>query len=174
MKPSEIPMLEEIFERLRRGEHICPEDGEVYRALDAHAAELAELFGGLGFRLVRHRADFFHFTAPERFSPTGARVAVFAFILVEWLAGRGETVERAVMEEPFAVEDLPHLESRRYRRFMADVDVADASGMDNLLRQLERLGFVRFVSDGVLRFRRPAYRLLDLCAEVARRSGGGE
>jgi len=57
--PFDIPMLSEIFEVLRRGRHICSEDGDLYWAVRDNLDALEGLFYRLGFRLEAHPRDFY-------------------------------------------------------------------------------------------------------------------
>ena len=57
--PCDLPYLDEIFQRLCRGRHICAEDGNHYHALFDNVDLYRQLFDHLGFRLEAHPRDFF-------------------------------------------------------------------------------------------------------------------
>lgn len=168
MSWSELPRIGDIFDRLKNGRHISTDDGALYKALAENENEFRDLFASLGFSLVHHDRGFFFFKSDARFSQAGVRIAVFFFILVEWLSDRGEPLEEALFTRLFSSAELPHLEQKRYRAYMSEAGVDDEDSLDNLLRQMERSGFIRSEGERVFRFRTPAYRLLDLCAEALR------
>lgn len=178
--PFDLPRLEEVFDALRRGRHLCPEDGDLYWALRDHHAAYADLFGRLGFRLEAHPRDFFYFRGEGGLSDVGARMALFLFVLVEALADQGAPVEEALLTRTFAVPELPHLGSERYRAYLREAGVEGEEGLEGVVRNLERFGFARRLGEGGFRFRPPAYRFLDLClaaladAPAAGEEGGGE
>ena len=165
--PFALPQLAEIFNELRRGRHLCPEDGALYYALRDHIDSFRDLFRHLGFRLEFHSRDFYYFRGEGSLSDTASRMAVFFFILMEHLAGRGEAVEEGMMSGTFAVADLPHLNSDRYRTYMHEAGVDDEEGLLTVIRNLERFGFLQR-REGHFRFRSPAYRFFDLCLEILR------
>ena len=173
MSWSDLPDVREVFKLLRSGRNVAMEDGRPFRALAGNETEFRELFSALGFDLIRHPRDFFYFKADSRYSPTGAKVAVFFFILVEWIADRGEAVEETVFNQSFALSDLPHLIRDRYRAYMAEAGVDGEDGLQNVLRSMVRMGFLRMEDGSAIRFRTPAYRLMDLCTDVLRESGEG-
>ena len=47
--PCDLPFLDEIFQRLCRGRHICAEDGNYYHALYDNFDLYQQLFDRLGF-----------------------------------------------------------------------------------------------------------------------------
>ena len=57
--PCDLPYLDEIFQRLCRGRHICAEDGNYYHALYDNYDLYQQLFDRLGFRLESHPRDFY-------------------------------------------------------------------------------------------------------------------
>lgn len=168
---SELPELKEVFKRLRSGRHVSGEDGAIYRALNEHEEEFRVLFDSLGFELLRHRRDFFYFKGSSGYSSFGTRIAVFFFILVESIAERGERLEETLFTQSFLIADLPHFQRERYRKYMAEAGMEDEDSLHNLFQRMERLGFLRREDEHSLRFRTPAYRLLDLCTEVLGESG---
>lgn len=172
--PYALPHLAEAFDLLRSGYHISRDDGNLYWALHDNIDAYVDLFKHLGFRLECHPRDFYYFHGEGDLSETSSRMALFVFILVEWLADRGENVEEAVMAAPFTIEDLPHLKSERYKAAMKEVGVMDQEGIVAILRTMERFGFVRRQGDRVFRFRTPAYRFFDLCLAVLASNGASE
>lgn len=161
----EHPKLAEIFRLLRDGRHLCMEDGELYAALEENIDDFTELFGALGYRLEPHRKGIYFFRGDTQVSDAARRFAVFAFIAVEFLGDSGRGIEEALFNRSFAVDELPHLQSERYRETMAEIGITNVEELTKLLKSMERFGFTE-MSGEQARFRRPMYRLLDLCLRV--------
>ena len=159
------PKLAQIFRALRDGRHLCLEDGELYTALEENAEGFTELFKALGYTLKPHRKGIYFFHGDNAVTDTARRFAVFAFILVEHLGDSGQGIEEALFTSSFLVEELPHLQSDRYRETMAEMGVANVEDLSKLVRSMERFGFAAPDGDRV-RFRRPMYRLIDLSVRV--------
>ena len=169
--PLAIPRLSEIFEALRRGRHICSEDGDLYWAVRDNIEILERLFSGLGFRLETHPRDFYYFHGTGSLSDRSERMAVFMFILVEWLSDRGDRVEETLMTRKFDVGEMPHLQLERYRQYMNEAGIADENGIADIIRNLERFGFARRHGDRLFSFKSPVFRFVDLCYAVLEMDG---
>jgi len=163
--PASLPRLKEIFRQLSAGRHISVEDGVVYQDMLKHEEAFKSLFSNLGFWMEKHPRGFFYFRGEERVSERAALMALFMFILVDHLAGRGAPIEESIMTNEFAINELPHLTAERYAMLMKDGGIADHEALEKLLKRMERLGFVA-CKNGRMRFRTPAYRLLDLCLQI--------
>ena len=170
--PFALPMLEEIFNELRRGRHICAADDKVYRALRDNLDAFQDLFSHLGFKLQAHQRDFFYFRGQDSLSPQASRMAVFVFILIEFLSDQGEPVVDTLMTRTFSVVDLPHFKSARYRAYLKEAGISGEDDLNGLLRQLERFGFIQRNTDNTFNFRAPAYRFFDVCIEILNRDEG--
>jgi chromosome condensin MukBEF MukE localization factor len=164
--PFALPQLSLIFDALRRGRHLCPEDGKLYWALRDHLGAFLELFDHLGFRLEQHPRDFFYFRGKDSLSPQASRMAVFVFVLVESLSDQGLPVVETLMTETFSVSDLPHLKGARYRTYLKEAGAATEDDLRGIIRQLDRFGFAQRLTDDRFRFRTPAYRFFDACTEI--------
>lgn len=162
----DLPHMEEVFDALRRGRHITLRDGELFQALQNHHEEYTELFGNLGFDLVHHSRDFYYFRDRNNFTDRASRIAVFMFILVEWLADQGEPVEETIMTRRFDVDDLPHLESERYVDYMREAGVRDRDDLVRVIQSMARFGFARRTGGGTLEFAPPIYRFLEMCMDM--------
>ena len=169
--PFALPRLQEVFEALRRGRHLCPEDGDLYWAVRDHHEAFRELFSHLGFRLETHPRDFFYFAGEGGLSDAASRMALFVFILVEALADQGAAVEESLMTRTFSLPELPHLSGERYRAYLKEAGAEGDEGLEGIVRNLERFGFVRRSGKEAFRFRPPAYRFLDLCHRVLAEEG---
>ncbi|HRW77307.1 MAG TPA: hypothetical protein P5207_01440 [Candidatus Sabulitectum sp.] len=165
MSGEELPLIKELFERLRTGRHVYHADGECYRALCGNEEEYREFFASLGFTLTRHQRDFFYLQGSGGGS-FSAKAAVFFFILAEWVSDNGESVTEALFESPVPLNKLPHLERERYRKYMAETGVDSEETLTNLLNRMQRLGFIELQGAEGIIFREPSYRFLDLCAEI--------
>jgi chromosome condensin MukBEF MukE localization factor len=164
--PYALPQLNEIFDALRRGRHLCPEDGKPFFALRDNLEDFQELFHHLGFHLVVHPRDFLYFRGKDSLSPQGSRMAVFIFILIEALADEGEPVVETLMTKTFTIPDLPHLKSARYRAYMKEIVASEEDDLRRIVQQLDRLGFAQKLTDETFRFRAPAYRFFDACSQI--------
>lgn len=161
------PKLARLFHLLRDGRHICLEDGDLYAALAEHTDAFTALFHALGYDLHTHRKGIYYFRGEATVTDTARRFALFTFILVETLGDAGRGVEEHLFTTTFPVDQLPHLRSERYRETMAELHVATPEDLVRLLKSMERFGFTEVQGDGDrVRFRRPMYRLLDLCTRV--------
>ncbi len=169
ISPFDLPHLSEIFDALRRGRHLCAADGKLYWALRENLDAYQDLFHHLGFRLQVHGRDFFYFRGKDSLSPQASRMAVFVFILIEALSDQGEPVVDSLMTRTFAVPDLPHLKSARYRAYLKEAGALNEDDLRNILRQLERFGFIQRHTDDSFSFRTPAYRFFDVCVEILNR-----
>lgn len=163
--PYALPYLEEIFGKLRRGEHICAEDGDYYYALRKDFDLFSDLFTQLGFRLECHPRDFFYFRGKSPLSETSSRLALFIFILMEYLEGKGEPVVETLLTKSFAMDELPHLTTDRYRSYMKEAGVEDDEALEGLISNLSRLGIAQRKGN-TFRFRAPIYRFFDICLRI--------
>ena len=64
----DLPRLDEVFNALRRGRHICVRDGALYQAVKSKTEDFKDLFRQLGFELAHHPRDFFYFVDPGNFT----------------------------------------------------------------------------------------------------------
>lgn len=165
--PCDLPYLDDIFQRLSRGRHICAEDGHQYRALYDDFDLYQKLFDRLGFRLEAHPRDFYYFRGDKdkSISDASSRMALFIFILMEFLEGQGEPVAESILTREFTIADMPHFSTERYRIYMKESGIADHDGLEGVVQSLERFGFaVR--KGGSFRFRSPVYRFFDICHSI--------
>jgi hypothetical protein len=167
--PYALPHLAEIFDALRRGHHLCAADGVLYQALRENLEAYRDLFHHLGFRLQVHQRDFFYFRGKDSLSSQASRMAVFVFILIESLSDQGEPVVDTLMTRTFAIPDLPHLKSARYRAYLKEAGASSEDNLRMITRQLERFGFVQRHTEDTFNFRTPAYRFFDVCIEILNR-----
>ena len=170
----ELPHLAQVFELLRRGHHICSFDGAPYRALTEHQDQFTTLFQALGFELVAHHRDFFYFRTQGKPSDTASRMALFVLILVEDLSNRGKDIEQTLLNEPFTLGELPHLESERHQRIMNESGVNGPEDLEKVVGLLDRFGFAHRQGPNVFTFRPPVCRFLDLCLDVLGDEEGDE
>lgn len=164
---SELPQLDIIFEELRRGRHLCEEDRTSYYLLKEQFESYKQLFMALGFELCFHDRGFFYFQGRGELAKEATQMAVFFFVFVDALGDEGVNINQAIFEHEYRVEELPHFQRESHRQCMAEVEVHDVDGLRKVVGRLERHGFVRSGKDGWFRFRRPAWRFIDLCMEAA-------
>jgi len=161
MEAHELPLLQTIFTELRKGRHLCLEDGAPFEALAADPERYQSLFAALGLNLVFHGRGFFYLD--DESSPRAAqRMLLFTAILVETLDDQGVNLDTELTRLPILPAKLPHLQHEKYARVMAEVDVTTEEALLKVLDALKRYGLAEPMKDGTWRFRTPAYRLLDI------------
>jgi hypothetical protein len=167
---SELPHLQEIFDRLRRGYHLSPEDEPAFSTVAANFEAYAAYFSPLGLTLVRHPRDFFYFEpdAGETVSDVLPRIAAFSFILIDHAANQGRPIEEFLLSQHFLISKLPHFTLDRYAALLRQMEVEDVAGLRLILKNMERLGWVKFVGEEEFRFLRPFHRVFDKCLELSR------
>jgi hypothetical protein len=166
--------LREIFEKLKNGYHISPDDDVIYAALNGERYDdYADYFSGLGFTLHQHENDFFYFEpeAGDTASPRLAKIAVFSFILIDHIANRGLPVEPTLFAETFTLRHLPHFSLDSYRARLEQVGITDHAGLREVIHYLKHVGWAKWVAEDEFRFLRPFHRLLSKCLELADQSG---
>jgi hypothetical protein len=161
MESHELPLLQAIFTDLRKGRHICMEDGPAYEALAAAPERYQSLFAALGLNLVCHGRGFFYLD--DESSPrTAQRMILFTAILVEGLDDQGVNLDTELTRVKILPDRLPHLRHDKYARVMAEVDVTTEEGLLRVLEAMKRYGLAEPLKDGTWQFRTAAYRLLDI------------
>lgn len=167
---NDLPHLQEIFDRLRNGHHLSPEDEPAFSALASNFDPYAAYFAPLGLTLTRHPREFFYFEpdASDALPQTLPRIAVFSFILIDHAANAGKPIEDYLLGEHFLISRLPHFSLDRYAALLRQVSVDDAAGLRQVLKNMERLGWVKFLGDEEFRFLRPFHRVFDKCLELSR------
>jgi len=98
-----LPHVQEIFDRLRSGSHLSPEDEPAFSAVAANPEAYAEYFEPLGLKLVRHPREFFYFApeSAESVPDTLPRIAVFSFILIDHADNTGKPIEDFLLNQHF-------------------------------------------------------------------------
>ncbi len=173
MESHELPLLHAIFTDLRKGRHICLEDGPTFDALAADPDRYQSLFAALGLNLVFHGRGFFYLD--DESSPrTAQRMILFTAILVETLDDQGVNLDLDLTRVLIHPDKLPHLQHEKYAKAMAEVDVTTEEALQKVLDSLKRYGLAEPTKDGVWRFRTSAYRLLDILNMAGRSLKPGE
>jgi hypothetical protein len=168
---NSLPHIQAIFDRLKRGYHIGPDDEPEFSALSSQRFdEYAAWFETLGLKLVRHERDFFYFEPekPESVPDTLPRIAVFSFILIDDAANQGRSsIEEFIFGQNFLLSALPHFTLDRYTALLRQVDVHNVEDLRNVLSHMERIGWVRSQGEEEFRFLRPFHRVFSKCIELA-------
>lgn len=166
---NDLPHLENIFDRLKRGYHLGPEDEPEFSALCGKSDEYAGYFAAIGLKLVRHEREFFYFEPdnPETVPDTLPRIAVFSYIMIDHAANQGRPIEEFIFGQNFLVTALPHFSLDRYTALLRQVDVHDLPDLRTLLKHMERIGWIKWLGDDEFRFLRPFHRVFSKCLEVA-------
>ena len=165
---NELPHLQEVFDRLRRGWHLSPDDEPAFSAVAMQPDAYAEYFAPLGIKLVRHPRDFFYFEpeSGEAVAETLPRIAVFSFILIDYAADQGRPIEEYLLGQHFLVSQLPHFSLDRYAAMLRQVEIEDFAGLRQVLKNMERYGWVKFLDGEEFRILRPFHRVFDKCLEL--------
>jgi hypothetical protein len=165
----DLPHLGDIFDRLKRGAHLGPEDEPFFSDLVARYEDYAAYFAPLGLRLVRHEREFFYFDPEnaESVPDTLPRIAIFSYILVDHAANQGRPIEEFVFGQNFLIGSLPHFAFDRYAALLRQVDVHDSRDLETILKHMDRIGWVKVLGPDEFRFLRPFHRVLSRCIELA-------
>lgn len=164
-----LPHLAQIFERLRRGYHLGPDDEPEFSALVRRYDDYAAQFEALGLTLVRHEREFFYFEPDnaENVQETLPRIAVFSFILIDHAANQGRSIEEFIFGQNFMLTTLPHFTLDRYSALLRQVDVHDSIGLKTVLDFMKRIGWVKWEGEEEFRFVRPFHRVFSKCLELS-------
>ena len=167
-----MPHLRELFDRLRSGRHLCAEDGPLYLALRAQFQTYRALFEALGFDLVQHDRGFYYFQSDAELGKEATQLAVFFFVLVESWGDVSRDIEETTFDGAgHRIDELPHFSRESWRRCMIESGTSGPEELAEVVRRLDRYGFVERLDGERFRFRTPAWRLLDLCREMATHVG---
>ena len=167
---NSLPHLARIFERLKRGYHLGPDDEPEFSALSSpRFDEYAAQFDALGLKLVRHEREFFYFEPDnaESVPDTLPRIAVFSYILIDHAANQGRPIEEFIFGQNFLITTLPHFELDRYKALLRQVDVHEVKDLENVLKHMERIGWVKLEDNEEFRFLRPFHRVFTKCLELS-------
>jgi hypothetical protein len=165
-----LPYLTSIFDHLKRGYHLGPDDEPEFSALAGpRFDEYASCFAALGFTLIRHEREFFYFEPdnPEAVPDTLPRIAVFSYIMIDHAANQASSMEEFIFGQNFLVGSLPHFTLDRFKALLRQVDVHDTADLKNLLKHMERIGWVKLIGDEEFRFLRPFHRVFSKCLELS-------
>lgn len=173
---SSLPYLQEIFQKLRLGHHLSPEDEPLFSSVASDYEGYASYFAPLGLTLVRHPREFFYFEPEnnDNMRETLARIAVFSFILIDDTANAGKPIEDFLLNNHFLLSKLPHFGLDRYAALLRQVEVEDLAGLRQILKNMERFGWVKFLTEDEFRFLRPFHRMFDKCLEISNTSAASK
>jgi hypothetical protein len=165
---TSLPHLDTVFDRLRRGYHYTPDDGEVFRALWRRFDDYRAAFEALGLDLRKHPENVVFLAAGPSDEPgkQAREMGLFVLVMVEWMSDERGAVLPDFFETWWRTDDLPHLGADRYREYMGQVGVTSPGDLDRVVRTLAGYGFAEARADGAFRFRTAAHRFLDLCMEA--------
>lgn len=165
-----LPHLTSIFDHLKRGCHLGPDDEPEFSALAGpRFDEYASCFAALGLTLIRHEREFFYFEPdnPEAVPDTLPRIAVFSYIMIDHAANQASSMEEFIFGQNFLVGSLPHFTLDRFKALLRQVDVHDTADLKNLLKHMERIGWVKLIGEEEFRFLRPFHRVFSKCLELS-------
>lgn len=163
-----LPHLTSIFDRLKRGYHLGPDDEPEFSRLCERFDEYFAYFAALGITLIRHEREFFYFNAdnPETVPDALSRIAVFSYIMIDHAANQGRSIDGFIFGHNFLVTALPHFTLDRYTALLRQVEVHEMSDLENVLKHMERIGWVKRLNNDEFRFLRPFHRVFGKCIEL--------
>jgi len=168
------PRMKTIFRQLRSGRHVCRADGADFRDLERFEDEYTILFHSMGYELVHHEQGFYYMKGDDQLSSRRLQaIAIFVLIMFQDLEDRKyenkvNMWEKELVTKSFEIESLPHFAIPRRRELMKRVGVVDLETLkDKVLRPMKSLGMLEDASKGIIRFRAPVYRIVDICIAVA-------
>jgi uncharacterized protein YjhX (UPF0386 family) len=165
--------LAEVFRLLRKGRHICVEDGTNYRIVEQEEDRYRTVLDALGYELIHHAQGFYYLKGGRTFSSRGLQsITIFAFLLFQHLEDnkQGEPDHswiRSLTTKRFLIDELPHFGTLQHRTMMANLELTPVSLHQRVLRVLDQLGMLEFIDESSFRFRSPIYRFVDLCMAYA-------
>lgn len=163
-----LPHLETIFNKLRRGYHFTPEDGEIFRPLWKRFDEYERLFDSLGLDLRKHPQNVVYLVANDNVQPgtQAKKMGLFMMVLIEHFGETHSSIVPSLFDAVFRIEDLPHLKKARYEEYMNAIGVHDTGDLERIVGSMDRFGFAEEKSNG-FKLRTAAYRFLDLCRDAS-------
>ncbi|MES3628905.1 MAG: hypothetical protein PPP56_01930 [Longimonas sp.] len=174
MKP--LPHLATIFDRLRRGYHFTPSDGDLFRVLWNRFEAYKSAFSAFGLHLRKHPQNVVYLASDLDKNPgkQARTMGLFVLVMVEWVGNEHAAITPIFFDTWWHIDDLPHLAFERYREYMEQVDVNDADDLAGVIRLLETYGFAETRTGGTFQFRTASYRFLELCVEAAEMSASSD
>jgi chromosome condensin MukBEF MukE localization factor len=169
--------LAEVFRLLRKGRHICVEDGPNYRIVEQEEDRYRIVLDALGYELIHHAQGFYYIKGGKTFSSRGLQsITIFVFLLFQHLEDnkQGEPDHmwvRSLTTKRFVIDELPHFGTQQHRAMMANLELTRPTLHQRVLRVLDQLGMLEFIDDHSFRFRSPIYRFVDLCMAYAEEQG---
>ncbi|MDH2918845.1 MAG: hypothetical protein PXX73_06605 [Sideroxydans sp.] len=158
--------LDSIFQLLSRGKHISIEEGEAWQLLNKSTSEYQEIFKALGFELISDSRGYFYFHGSNRGLSDGTeKLALFVYVLVDWLADNGNNIIESLFTKEFEASALPHLGNDRYKGYMFQVSVGDQKDLNSIIKNMSNLGFAKITEAEPIKFRflSPVWRMLETC-----------
>lgn len=158
--------LDLAFQSLSLGRHITIEDGEVWQLLNKSISEYQAVFSALGFELVSDSHGFFYFHGSNRGLSDGTeKLALFIYVLVDWLADKGDNIIESLFGKEYDADALPHLNNDRYKGYMAQISVSDQKELNGIIKKMGNLGFAKITEMEPMKFRllSPIWRMLETC-----------
>jgi chromosome condensin MukBEF MukE localization factor len=165
--------LATVFRLLRKGRHICRDDGADYRDLAHNEEPYRVLFQGLGYTLVHHGQGFFFFEGTQNLTSQRLQsITLFMLILFQDLEdrkfqGADRAWERSLLSKVFNLDDLPHFHTSQRRSMMLSLNITKDALHEKVLQPMSRMGMLDLIGTNHFHFRSPVYRFIDLCIRFA-------
>ena len=160
--------LQEVFGKLSSGYHLCIEDGDAYKDIAENTSYYLALFNVLGYKLSDGSDGIFYFLpSDEKINETSKKFTAFMAVMYDWLADQGKEPVSSLVEQHFYCDQLPHLTVEQYKKTMAQLDVTDEAALFNIVKGLQRHGFLNLVDGNLIKFRKTVIRFVAMFMEVA-------
>jgi hypothetical protein len=162
------PRLASVFRALRMGRHLSRHHGEDYYDLERHYDRYSVVFEALGYTLVQHDQGFYYFSGESVLRSQRLRATVlFVLILFQDLEDKkfnqdDRSWERTLLDQRFALAELPHFATAQRRTLMHAVGIAPDTLDSKVLRFMSTLGIIEMTASAGFRFLPPVYRFVDL------------
>lgn len=166
-----LPHLPDIFQALVSGKHISAADTSWFYSIQEELANYKASFEAYGYTLIAHPRDFYYFKMSGKTYTLGTKqMALFVFLLVDQLDRIEADLENVILSRRFAIPELPHLKTERYKELMAEVSITDENSLKKVIDGLALYGFATKYGDEQFEFETPVFRFLDICASTLKES----
>lgn len=164
-----LPHLSAIFRGIRAGRHWCYGDPEYPDLIGERFDEYRDFFARIDLALHRDTRGFVYATTDDddyKGSNLITRLVVFTAVWVDAIADEGSDIARTLLAPRQPVANLPHLQAESHRRILAQIDVKEPEHLVDILKSLERLGFLEWDTAEHFTLRASFHRLLDVCRDA--------
>lgn len=161
--------MDKVFGLLSTGYHLCIEDGETYNSLVENEMFYRKMFKLLGFNLSDGSDSIYYFLPnDEKINEISKKFMVFMAVMYDWLADQGKDPISYLTEGHFYLDELPHLSIEQYKKTMGQLDINERQELLKVVKGLERFGFLDFIDNSMIKFRKTVSRFVTIFNDVSR------